>query len=253
MRYHNKPELQERLAAEYVLGTLRGPARLRFQAWLREDARLRTVVSVWESRLAPMAAGVAEVRPPRRLWSVIEQRLRASDAAATTSGFWESLAFWRGWGMVATGCVAALAVTMALRPPQRVEVPIVQRIEVPAVAMQPAYVAMLYAQHDSQKLVFVAYANRNSDELWVKQMAMDPMPPEHGYELWGLPAQPGMPPKSLGMVPKEEKGTMKLAQLADQSLKDFAALAISVEPASGSKTGQPTGPVVASGDCLKFW
>jgi anti-sigma-K factor RskA len=55
------------------------------------------------------------------------------------------------------------------------------------------------------------------------------------------------------MLPKIEKGTMKLAAVADESLKDFPALAISVEPAGGSKTGLPTGPVVAKGDCLKFW
>ena len=40
--------------------------------------------------------------------------------------------------------------------------------------------------------------------------------------------------------------------VADDSLRDFPALAITVEPAQGSG-GSPTGPVVASGDCFKFW
>jgi anti-sigma-K factor RskA len=71
--------------------------------------------------------------------------------------------------------------------------------------------------------------------------------------LWGLPATPGEPPKSLGMLPKLEQGTIKLAAAADQSLRDFPALAISIEPAGGSKTGLPTGPVIAKGDCLRFW
>ena len=38
MRYRDKPELLQRLAGEYVLGTLRGRARTRFQRWLRADA-----------------------------------------------------------------------------------------------------------------------------------------------------------------------------------------------------------------------
>ena len=58
MRYRNKPELQQRLAAEYVLGTLRGRARARFQEWLRRDAALRRVVEAWEARHFPRLAQV---------------------------------------------------------------------------------------------------------------------------------------------------------------------------------------------------
>ena len=31
---YQRPELIDRLASEYVLGTLRGPARQRFEAWM---------------------------------------------------------------------------------------------------------------------------------------------------------------------------------------------------------------------------
>jgi anti-sigma-K factor RskA len=249
MNYRDKPELQDRLAGEYVLGTLRGRARARFQAWLREDARLRRAVAEWEARLAPMAAGVAEVAPPRRVWQAI--RARTGAARPATGGFWDSLAFWRGWGLVATGCAAALVGALALRQPQVVEVPKI--VEVPSRGMQASYIAILHATQDAQKLVFVAYAGRHSDELWVKNVALGDAPPAHGYELWGLPAKSGEPPRSLGMLPAIEKGTIKLAGVADESLKDFPALAISVEPAGGSRTGLPTGPVIAKGDCLKFW
>ena len=250
MNYRDKPELQDRLAGEYVLGTLRGRARSRFQTWLRDDARLRRAVAEWEARLAPMAAGVAELAPPRRVWQAIQARIAAS-AGPQASGFWESLAFWRGWGLVATGCAAALLGALALQQPEVVEVPKI--VEVPSKAMQASYVAILHATQNGQKLVFVAYAGRHSDELWVKNVALGEAPAAHGYELWGLPAKAGEPPRSLGMLPKIDKGTIKLAAVADQSLKDFPALAISIEPASGSKTGLPTGPVVAKGDCLKFW
>jgi len=250
MNYRDNPELQDRLAGEYVLGTLRGRARSRFQAWLRDDARLRRTVAEWEGRLAPLAAGVAEVAPPGRVWRAIQARI-GTGAGQPAAGFWESLAFWRGWGLVATGCAAALLGALALRQPEVVEVPKI--VEVPSRAMQASYIAILHATQNGQKLVFVAYAGRHSDELWVKNIALGGAPPEHGYELWGLPAKAGEPPRSLGMLPKIEKGTIKLAAAADESLKDFPALAISVEPAGGSTTGLPTGPVVAKGDCLKFW
>jgi anti-sigma-K factor RskA len=87
----------------------------------------------------------------------------------------------------------------------------------------------------------------------VKNIALRDAPPAHGFELWGLPAKAGEPPRSLGMLPNVEKGTIQLAAVADQTLRDFPALAISIEPEGGSRTGLPTGPVVAKGDCLKFW
>ena len=249
MNYRNNPALQDRLAAEYVLGTLRGRARLRFQAWLRADAALRRTVAEWESRLAPMAAGVAEVPPRRRVWAAISARIGGAGVPAKP-GIWENIAFWRGWGLVATGCTAALIGALALREPQVVEVEKI--VEVPA-KMQASYVAILHSTKEGQQLAFVAYAGRHSDELWVKKVALGDAPPEHGYELWGLPDKAGEPPRSLGMVPRDEKGTIRLAAAADATLRDFPALALTIEPAGGSKTGLPTGPVVAKGDCLRFW
>lgn len=256
MRYRNKPELQDRLAAEYVLGTLRGRARLRFDAWLREDAALRRAVQEWESRLAPMAEAVPERVPPQRVWERLQGRIAAPAAAAVSpsASFWDSLAFWRNWGLIATGCTAALVAALTLRAPQVVEVPVVREVQVESKAMQASYIAVLHAAApNDDRLMFVAYAPRHSDELWVKRMEMPGEPKDHSYELWGLPAQPGGAPISLGVIPSGDKGTIRLAAAADQSLRDFPALAITVEPAGGSKDGKPSGIVIAKGNCMRFW
>jgi anti-sigma-K factor RskA len=252
MRYRNKPELQDRLAAEYVLGTLRGGARLRFEAWLREDAALRGVVAAWQTRLMPLADAVPERAPPRRVWQAVERRIGTAAGAQGPAGFWDSLAFWRNWGLVATGCTAALVGALALRAPQVVEVPVIQQVEVESRRMQPSYVAVLHAPGD-ERLMFVAYAGRHSDELWVKRMELPTEPHNHSYELWGLPAKEGAPPVSLGVIPASDKATIRLAAAADQSLRDFPALAITVEPLGGAKDGKPSGQVVAKGQCMRFW
>jgi anti-sigma-K factor RskA len=254
MRYRDKPELQDRLAAEYVLGTLRGPARLRFEAWLREDAALRRTVEAWQARLAPMAAAVPERTPPRRVWRAVERRIAAPAPAARPSNWWDSLAFWRNWGLVATGCTAALVGALALRSPPVVEVPVIKQVEVESRRMQPSYVAVLHAPGpNDERLMFVAYAHRHADELWVKRMELPQEPHNHSYELWGLPAKDGEKPVSLGILPASDKSTIRLPAPADRSLGDFPALAITVEPLGGAKDGKSSGIVVAKGQCMRFW
>jgi len=269
MRYRDKPALQDRLAAEYVLGTLRGRARTRFERWTREDATLRRCVEGWQTRLNSMADAILPVAPPRRVWKAIEaqigsgatapvSRADSSRAGERRAGFWESVAFWRATGLVASGMAAALLVAVAVQKPQVVQVPVDRVVEVPieriieveSTRMQPAYVAVL--RNDAGKIAFLAYANRNSNELWFKRVDMGNPSGDMGYELWGLPTEPGGKPRSLGMIPKGESGTIRLATAADQALGDMPALAITMEPAKGSG-GTATGPMIAKGDCQKFW
>jgi anti-sigma-K factor RskA len=250
MNYRDKPDLQEALAAEYVLGTLRGRARARFQSWMEEDGALRLRVTEWQTRLTPMAEAVEEVTPPRRVWKGVSARI-APTAPAVRTGWWDSLAFWRNWGLVTTGCAAALVAGMALREP------IVIEREVPGPSastqgMDPAYVGVVKDARGN--VMFVAYARRDSNELWLKGMGMQ-APPKPGmdWELWGLPDKPGMPPRSLGLVPSDANGMIKLASAADAVLADYPRFAVSMEPQGGSRTGAPTGPVMYQGECVQFW
>jgi anti-sigma-K factor RskA len=235
LNYKNKPELQERLAAEYALGTLRGAARIRFKRWMREDAALARAVGEWEGRLSPLAESVAPRQPPARLWRDIEARL-GSPADSSRRGF-----FWRGLGLVASGAAAALVLLTF--------VPALQR---PAAA---GYVALL-SDPRTQKPVLMVSARRNETELRV--LTLDPaiQVSDASLELWALPK--GGKPKSLGLVSDSERPGLNRAVLrmgapADQTLSDVPMLAVSLEPRGGSPTGSPTGPVLYSGPCVKDW
>jgi anti-sigma-K factor RskA len=114
------PELRDRLAAEYALGTLRGAARRRFERLLSGDAGLRDLVQGWEMRVNLLAESSPAVPPPPRVWDGIAQRIGAAPTpAAARPGLierlWDSLGFWRGASLLAAGA-AALAVFIALRP-----------------------------------------------------------------------------------------------------------------------------------------
>jgi len=242
-----KPELQERLAAEYALGTLRDGARARLARALRGDAALARAVAEWETRLAPLADAVAPVQPPARVWQAIEARL----PAAAGSGWWDNLGFWRGLGLAASGAAAALlvaVVTLSPQPPAPAPAPVV--LKAPSNEMAEVYLAVL-ADPKTQKPLLLASANYRSDQLQVR--TLDPAMRVSGkdLELWALPA--GKAPRSLGVLGAGERATLRLASAAERSLADVPALALSLEPTGGSPKGAPTGPVLAVGPCVKFW
>jgi len=250
MNLLRKPELQQRLAAEFALGTLRGRARQRFQSFMAEDPALAAAVQEWELRLAPMAAAVAPVQPPARVWRAIQERI--GSAPSRSGGLWVSLAFWRNLGLAASGMAAGLLAAIVLIAPQApspAPAPVVIRL--PSNEMGATYLAVL-SDPKTQKPMLVVSAGRDSHDLWVKTLDPAIHVPDRSLELWGLP--PGGNPKSLGVIARSDKMTaLKLVAAADQALADLPALAVSLEPAGGSPTGAPTGPVLYTGPCLKYW
>jgi anti-sigma-K factor RskA len=123
MNYAN-PELRDRLAAEYALGTLNGLARRRFERLLSGDLTLRSLVEDWELRLSPFAESVPALEPPAHVWDEIVDRTAPAPAAAPVEKvatvlearldrLWDSLAFWRGAAALASVTAAALVFYVA--------------------------------------------------------------------------------------------------------------------------------------------
>ena len=249
MKIEHKDALQERLAAEYVLGTLRGRARARFMRWLRDHAALRRAVAQWEARVAPMGAVAQPVQPPRRVWAGIAARLGTDPSPAAGGG----QAFWRRLSFVTSGMAAALVAAVLITSPQSptpAPAPVLVQAP-PSNEMGASYLAVLL-DPATQVPMLVLSAGRTSHDLWVKTLDSRIHVPEKSLELWALPA--GQPPKSLGLVePGEKMSALKLAAVADTALADIPMLAVSLEPRGGSPTGRPTGPVLYSGPCLKYW
>lgn len=60
MNYDNQ-KLIDMLAAEYVLGTLKGPARKRFQRLMLSSNRVREATWMWEQHLNNLASSIKSV------------------------------------------------------------------------------------------------------------------------------------------------------------------------------------------------
>jgi anti-sigma-K factor RskA len=108
---------------------------------------------------------------------------------------------------------------------------------------EPPMLAMLGDEQRPNMLV--ASWDPASRNLVVAAAANMPADAAHSHELWVIPA--GGKPRSLGTMPPSARMHARLDVPVARELQQGATLAISVEPAGGSPTGNPTGPVVASG------
>jgi anti-sigma-K factor RskA len=226
---YSRRELADRLAAEYVLGTLQGPARRRFETLLGAHPALRQAVAQWQERLSPLSSSVTAVAPPAQVWQRIEGRLfpdRAAPAAPPVR-WWERLALWRAASGLATAAAVALFVVGAQVPPPQAPIIVV-------LGAQPEVAQALNAS-------FVASVSGDGRALVLRPLNAPSLSPQQALELWAVPAQGA--PRSLGLVQAAGATTLLRAKL----LSDTAAFAVSVEPAGGSTTGAPTGPIVSVG------
>ena len=84
MDYGNR-ERADALASQYVAGTLRGPARRRFETLMAAHPALRQAVAAWRARLMPLTGAVEPQAPPASAWAGIEQRLWPEASTTVTT------------------------------------------------------------------------------------------------------------------------------------------------------------------------
>ena len=232
----DRRERLDRLAAEYALGTLPARPRARLARAARDDPQVAAALREWEERLASLATALPGVAPSPHVWTRIVARLGLQDGArAAPAGvfWWDRLAFWRT--LTAAGFAAALALGIALYAQRPVS--------------EPPIVAVLAGQDGKPALI--ASARRDDRFLLVKAVGAAPVDPGKALELWMLPQ--GQPPRSLGVLPAGELVRVPLAAPTDAALANIPALAVSLEPAGGSPTGLPTGPVLYSGKIERMY
>ncbi|MEP5324444.1 anti-sigma factor, partial [Marinobacter alexandrii] len=106
----------ESLAAEYVLGSLHGRARRRFERWMMESGRVRQEVWYWEQKLGQLSAEVPAVEPPKSTWRAIERRLWPQTADSVERAGSGLRWLWPSWSLVATAAAVVLAVLIVQQP-----------------------------------------------------------------------------------------------------------------------------------------
>ena len=215
---YEQADLLEQLAGAYVVGTLRGPARARFERSCAGSQILRAAVCRWEDRLMPLLANLAVVTPSEQVWQQISRRISSQGAPATRrSASWR----WALVGILALSLVVGVSIRMLYPPLQAVA-------ELGQNRIHPLWNVSRTA---------------NSNALTIRALQNVQSNPQLSYELWALPSN-GKPPVSLGLLPRAGSVERALTTLQRAALLSATRVAVSLEPAGGSPTGSPTGPVL---------
>ena len=261
MNITQHPELLDRLAASYALGTLRGGARRRFETLAREQATVRAAALVWQTRWSGLTELQPKAQPTPAVWTRIDNLVQADKAERAMQavrsaparpeapgGWWRNLRVWRGAavaGALATlvAVVVGLQVNGGLRATAGAQIAALQQ-ELQA-APQIQYVAVL-ADDKAAPSMLVTFDPKNK-QLVLQRVGGFQEGSDKSLQLWALP--PAGAPRSLGVL-----GHDKLLKLVagEADVQQVSALAISLEPKGGvpSETG-PTGPVLFKGALIQ--
>ena len=263
MNLTQNPELLDRLAASYSLGTLHGGARRRFEQLAREYPQVRAAALLWQGRWSAFLEVQTPVQPDAAVWTRIANLLQAETAKAklarqreaASKSAWPTLAWWRGLAMAGgLATVATISVGLwshqGLRDTSQQKLSALQaQLQMAQAELQAApqiqYVAVL-ADGKADASMLVTFDPRHQ-QLLLQRVSGFKEADNKSLQLWALPQQGS--PRSLGVM-----GDGKLEQLTAQEtdVKAIPALAISLEPKGGvpSSTG-PTGPVLFKGALIR--
>jgi anti-sigma-K factor RskA len=223
--------------AEYVLGVLEADARAQVEREMAASEAAAAAVERWRRRLLPLAREIEPESPSAAVWERIRDELqfegaRRSQAAGARAGLWQSLRFWHRLTLatgvlLATACVAIVA--LLLRRPSTPAIP---------------YMAATIDESGGH----VGWT-ATMDILNARMIVVPASPRGVGAgrspELWLIPH--GGKPIAVGVISATSPIAIRLAPALVARLGPEAILAVSVEPAGGSPSGQPTGPVIAQG------
>jgi Anti-sigma-K factor rskA len=262
MRYTD-PALLEHLASQYVLGTLQGGARRRFERLQRDRIDIQMQVATWEMRLGQMAQSIPPQQVSSRLWPAIAARTQrfaaqsSSSAVAASpsktmppaSGLWGWLkpaGF--GLGGLTAGLLAASALFFTVPTLFITSDQIAMRT---GEKLPQSYVGLLTDAQGNGKLL--ASSLRQGKTMTIKVIGPITAPAVGRLVMWAVPADPAKngPAFVLGNVPTTGSAVSQLTDTSEKLLSKVSKLIVTVE--TEATPVKPSDTLVYSGNCAKLW
>jgi len=219
------------MIAQYVLGLLEGEERAQFEARIADEPELARKVAALEENFYALDATAAPESVPDDLWSKIQSSLgpaASAPRAANTNRAPSSSGIPR-WAGMAAAIVLSLGIGyfggQSLGPAPRA----------------PLVVAVLVGDDMEPGAIIEAFAD---DSIRIVPLEALVAPDDSILEVWTLP-DPETGPVSLGTF--REARDLVLGGPNLPAPKPDQLYEITLEPAGGSPTGRPTGPILLKG------
>lgn len=233
---------KEALAAEFALGLLDTAQTARCEALAVEDADFAARVEAWRRNLIEIDMAAIPEPPPDALWHRIEAgmagaaaapspRARAKTTTNWLSGLWSYLPAWRAAGLAAMAACLVLAIALT--------------VQIRSIARTPVLVAVMMSDQSRPLALVNTFRDGRAELVPLEALSA---PAGKSLQVWTLWDR-ARGPVSVGLL--EAMRSMKLtvdglpAPIPDQLFE------VTLEPAGGSPTGRPTGPILMKGNASR--
>lgn len=225
------------LADDYVLGLLEQGEAQAVEAEMERNPALRQAIARARERFLPLDLTAPASPASAELWERIERQLETlrpvmtrgealAQPAANDNAIKKHLALWRATALAGLAASLLLAAALGWNLTRSVE---------------PLVVAVLVNEAGDVQAVVEDFG---SERAIVRLLTDVALPADRTMQVWTLPSKE-TGPISMGLLPQSR--SMKLAPPKLPRPQDAQLYEITLEPAGGSPTGRPTGPILAKG------
>lgn len=267
--WSQSPTAIDALASQYVLGTLRGRARRRFEGVMARQPALAARVRHWEEQLHRLGATLAPMQPSAALWQRLAQQTAPAAAApplrelqpppavrrvppAAQPGWPQRLGGWLQAllqpvpaAALAFGLMAGLALPLVL---DLGRAPVEQGDPATPTTVPASYIGVLATPEGRQGLIVASL--RQAREVELKQVTPLQPPPGTTLFLWTVDAAGVVRP--VGPIPSAPFVRAPLPDTAERVFSTAVELAVSAEPV-GAAPQRPGSAFLVRGLCGKVW
>ncbi|ABC29984.1 uncharacterized protein conserved in bacteria [Hahella chejuensis KCTC 2396] len=240
LRYKN-PELLDRLASNYVIGALRGKARKRFEAIMREDESVARRVRQWEEKFQPLHENTSPVAPKTATWNAISARINDAPSQLMEK-LLRKLSFYK----YLSAATLSLALCLALYP----LLSGTEQIHPGQASLAPSvnYVAVM--ENADEQAVMVVTVDKTARLLSLNIVEKPVIGQNATLQLWAV-SRDDNTVSSLGTIELMGQTQRGLSQQEWGLIQSAEHLLVSIEEPGGSATGEPSAQLLAKGLCVK--
>ena len=228
------------IAGEYALSLLDPATQIEVERRAEREPAMADAIAEWRDRLIEIDAAAAPMTPSDALWSRIDQALDTAVAFESAvvvvdrparrswgARLWSNVPALRGLALAGAAASLALAVGLA--------------VSLQASRRQPEVIAVLLTGDAKPGAVVEVFADGSS---FVAPLSDVSVPTGRIMQVWTLP-DPATGPVSIGLL--RASASAELQPVSLPAPKPRQLYEITLEPAGGSPTGRPTGPILFKG------